>query len=118
MTIRTLIVDDEPLAREKLRGFLDGVEDFVVGERTQTPSIVWYRYNGKGWSRHIIDATRLKPEAEAELKVGGWLVSLGDKDTVFAEDVDDIWQQAVNKTGQSILRESLRIDRFPDASFN
>ena len=33
MTIRTLIVDDEPLAREKLRGFLDGVEDFeVVGE--------------------------------------------------------------------------------------
>ena len=33
MTIRTLIVDDEPLAREKLRGFLEGVEDFeVVGE--------------------------------------------------------------------------------------
>ena len=33
MTIRTLIVDDEPLAREKLRGFLDGVEGFeVVGE--------------------------------------------------------------------------------------
>ncbi len=33
MTIRTLIVDDEPLAREKLCGFLDGVEGFeVVGE--------------------------------------------------------------------------------------
>jgi two-component system LytT family response regulator len=33
VTIRTLIVDDEPLAREKLRRFLDDVDDFeVVGE--------------------------------------------------------------------------------------
>lgn len=33
MSIRTLIVDDEPLAREKLRGFLDKEEGFeVVGE--------------------------------------------------------------------------------------
>ena len=57
-------------------------------------------------------------QLEAELKVGGWLTSLGDKDTVFADDVDDIWQRVVNKTGQSILRDSLRIDRFPDASVN
>ena len=41
----------------------DGVEDFVVGERTRTPSIVWYKYNGKGWDRRVIDDTRLKPEA-------------------------------------------------------
>ena len=75
--------------------------------RNESPYRMFLGYSGWGPS-----------QLEAELKVGGWLVSLGDKDTVFAEDVDDIWQQAVNKTGQSILRESLRIDRFPDASFN
>ena len=33
MTIRTLIVDDEPLARSKIHTFLIGEEDFeVVGE--------------------------------------------------------------------------------------
>lgn len=30
MPIRTLIIDDEPLAREKLRGFLDGEEDLEI----------------------------------------------------------------------------------------
>lgn len=41
----------------------DGIDDFVVGERTRTPSVVWYKYNGRGWDRHVIDNTRLNPEA-------------------------------------------------------
>jgi len=28
----------------------DGVDDFIVGERTKAPSVVWYKYNGKGWA--------------------------------------------------------------------
>ncbi|MHC4535149.1 MAG: hypothetical protein ACYS6K_14465 [Planctomycetota bacterium] len=27
----------------------DGIDDFVVTERTKTPSVVWYKYNGKSW---------------------------------------------------------------------
>ena len=41
----------------------DGFEDFVVGERTRTPSVVWYKYNGKVWDKFIIDNTRKNPEA-------------------------------------------------------
>ena len=33
----------------------DGVDDFIVGERTKAPSIVWYKLNGRKWDRHIID---------------------------------------------------------------
>ena len=41
----------------------DGVDDFVVGERTKAPSVVWYKYNGKGWDKRVIDAGLLHPEA-------------------------------------------------------
>ena len=41
----------------------DGIDDFVVTERTKTPSVVWYKYNGKSWDMKIIDNTHLKPEA-------------------------------------------------------
>ena len=41
----------------------DDIEDFVVGERTQAPSVVWYKYNGKGWDKHVIDNTKKRPEA-------------------------------------------------------
>lgn len=57
-------------------------------------------------------------QLEAELKAGGWLVSMGDESIVFSDEVDDIWQRVINKTGQEILRDSLHIDRFPDPSFN
>ena len=43
----------------------DGIDDFVVGERTRTPSVVWYKYHGNGWDRHVIDNTPLRPEAGA-----------------------------------------------------
>jgi len=61
----------------------DGVADFVVGERTQAPSVVWYKYNGKGWDRFVIDDTRKNPEA------GGDSCDIdrdGDLDIILGQD--------------------------------
>ncbi len=61
----------------------DDVEDFVVGERTQAPSVVWYKYNGNGWDRFIIDDTKKRPEA------GGVSCDIdrdGDLDIILGQD--------------------------------
>jgi hypothetical protein len=61
----------------------DGIDDFVVGERTQTPSVVWYKYNGKGWDKFVIDDTRKNPEA------GGDYCDIdrdGDLDVILGQD--------------------------------
>ena len=68
----------------------DGVDDFVVGERTKTPSVVWYKYNGQGWDKYVIDDTHLKPEA------GGDAYDIdrdGDPDLVLGQDASGnaIW---------------------------
>ncbi len=41
----------------------DGVNDFVITERTAAPSVVWYRRNPKGWDRYVIEAEPLHIEA-------------------------------------------------------
>ena len=68
----------------------DGIEDFVVGERTKKPSIVWYQYVDKRWEKHVIDNTPVKPEA------GGVCFDVdadGDPDVVFGQDGSgsDMW---------------------------
>lgn len=68
----------------------DGIEDFVVGERTETPSVVWYKCNGKGWDKRVIDDTRLSPEA------GGVCCDVdgdGDQDVILGQDSrgSEIW---------------------------
>lgn len=43
----------------------DGVNDFVIAERTAAPAVVWYRRGKDGWTRYVIEAGRLRPEAGA-----------------------------------------------------
>ncbi len=43
----------------------DGVNDFVITERTRTPSVVWYRRSSTGWKKYVIDDTHTTIEAGA-----------------------------------------------------
>ena len=68
----------------------DGIDDFVVTERTKTPSVVWYKYNGTSWDIKVIDNSQLKPEA------GGDTCDIdrdGDLDIIFGQDAsgNKIW---------------------------
>ena len=61
----------------------DGVNDFVVAERTQAPSVVGYRRSAGGWERVMIDDTALHVEA------GGAAHDIdgdGDADILFGGD--------------------------------
>ena len=61
----------------------DGVNDFVITERTQAPSVVWYRRTGEGWDLYTVDDTTLRIEAG-----GDWhdIDGDGDPDIVFGGD--------------------------------
>lgn len=41
----------------------DGVNDFVITERTAKPAVTWYLRTKTGWTRHILDNTDITPEA-------------------------------------------------------
>jgi hypothetical protein len=61
----------------------DGLNDFVITERTQGPSVVWYRRSARGWARYVIDDEALPIEA------GGAFCDIdgdGDLDLVFGGD--------------------------------
>jgi len=68
----------------------DGINDFIITERMETPSVVWYKKNGEKWDRYIIDADVLAIEA------GGTFYDIdndGDLDPVFGGDYrsNEIW---------------------------
>jgi sugar phosphate isomerase/epimerase len=64
----------------------DGTDDFIMANRTATPSLIWYRFDRSvGWREHTIDKENLTIEA------GGTFYDIdndGDKDLVFGGD----WQ--------------------------
>ncbi len=61
----------------------DGVNDFVITERTAAPAVVWYRRGKDGWTRYVIEAGALRPEAGATF---GDLDGDGDLDFVAGGD--------------------------------
>ncbi len=68
----------------------DGKDDFIIGERTETPSVVWYRFNGELFERHVIEEERLNPEA------GGVACDVdkdGNLDLILGQDYsgNEIW---------------------------
>lgn len=61
----------------------DGVDDIVLAERTDSPSVVWLRRTAGGWEDHLIESERLPIEA------GGAAADIdadGDTDIVFGAD--------------------------------
>ncbi len=61
----------------------DGVNNFVLTERTAAPSVVWYRRGKSGWTRYVIEPNPLHIEA------GGAVADIdgdGDLDIVFGGD--------------------------------
>jgi hypothetical protein len=68
----------------------DGVNDFVITERTAAPSVVWYRRGPNGWTRYVIDESPLHIEA------GSCFLDIdkdGDLDVVAGGDAksNEIW---------------------------
>ena len=61
----------------------DGVSDFIITERTKTPSVVWYRRVSNGWERYLIDDSHLRIEAGGAFHD---VDSDGDPDLVFGGD--------------------------------
>ena len=68
----------------------DGINDFVITERTQAPAVTWYKKGEQGWNRHVVDPSPLRIEAgSAFADIDGD----GDSDIVFAGEgqSNEVW---------------------------
>lgn len=61
----------------------DGINDFIIAERSAAPAVVWYRRTANGWDRYVIENEQLPIEAgSAFYDIDGD----GDLDIVFGGD--------------------------------
>jgi len=68
----------------------DGINDFVITERTHAPSVTWYKFNNYSWDRYILDASPLRIEAGSTYyDIDGD----GDDDIVFGGESqsNEVW---------------------------
>ncbi|MBN1361797.1 MAG: VCBS repeat-containing protein [Sedimentisphaerales bacterium] len=68
----------------------DGVNDFLIAERTAAPSLVWYRRSADGWTKYTVDDRPLHIEAgSAALDID----RDGDLDVAFGGDYqqNQVW---------------------------
>jgi len=63
----------------------NGINDFVISERTQAASVVWYRRGPNGWTKYVVDNEPLHIEAGGDFYD---IDSDGDLDIVLGGD----WQ--------------------------
>jgi hypothetical protein len=68
----------------------DGVNDFVITERTTAPAVVWYRRTKTGWDRYVLEAELLHPEAGSTF---GDVDEDGDLDFIAGGDwrSNEVW---------------------------
>ncbi len=68
----------------------DGVNDFVITERTAAPAVVWYKRTATGWERRVIEPGPLHIEAGATF---GDVDGDGDLDFIAAGDYksNEVW---------------------------
>ncbi len=68
----------------------DGIDDFVITERTTAPSMVWYKFNNYSWNRYVLDDGPLRIEAgSTHYDIDGD----GDEDIVFGGESqsNEVW---------------------------
>lgn len=68
----------------------DGVNDFVITERTEAPAVVGYLRRGSTWERIVIEAGKLRPEAGSTF---GDVDGDGDLDYIAGGDggSNEVW---------------------------
>lgn len=68
----------------------DGINDIVIAERTQAPSVVWLRRTSDGWQKYVVDDTPLRIEAGGAFHD---ITGSGYPDLIFGGDSrsDEVW---------------------------
>jgi hypothetical protein len=68
----------------------DGINDFVITERTTAPAVTWYKFNNYKWDRYVIDAEMQRIEAGSTFND---IDGDGDDDIVFGGEgrSNEVW---------------------------